>query len=281
MPADHYTEETPKVNLDFLHRTLARVSDEVAARRALIGEDDLRLRVRDRPGGEGLASAISKRGGVSVIAEIKRRSPTAGPLAPGLDAAARARLYWSHGAAAVSVLTDGAFDGALADLSAAADAVPIPVLRKDFIIDPYQVWEARAAGARAILIILAAVSDGTLRELDRAAGDAGVELLVECHSAAEGERALAIGARVIGVNARNLATLEVAEGAGLAELAALRRRAGPEPVLVAESGIRAPADVARARAAGADAVLVGEHLMRAADPGAALAALVQAGAGRP
>ncbi|CAN5245561.1 indole-3-glycerol phosphate synthase TrpC [soil metagenome] len=216
-----------------------------------------------------------------MIAEIKRRSPSAGPLAPGLDAAVRARLYADHGAAAISVLTDRAFDGDLADLSAVAAAVPVPVLRKDFLVDPYQVWESRAAGADAALLIAAAVDDVALGELLAVAKEADLGLLVEVHSAMEADRALAAGAQVIGVNSRDLATLEVAADAGFDILAALRSRLGPDAVLVAESGIRSAEDVARARLAGADAVLVGERLMRAEDPGAALAELVQAGAGRP
>ncbi len=278
---DQGTEETPKVKADFLVRTVTRVRQEISVRRAGVSQAELVRRARDRRPPRAWAAHLAAPEEVRVIAEIKRRSPSAGLLAPGLDATVRARLYADHGAAAVSVLTDRAFDGDLSDLSAVAAAVPIPVLRKDFLVDPYQVWESRAAGADAVLLIVAAVDDVTLGELVAVAKVADLGLLVEVHSAREADRAVAAGAQVIGVNSRDLATLEVASDAGFDTLAALRSRLGPDAVLVAESGILSAEGVARARLAGADAVLVGERLMRAEDPGAALAELVQAGAGRP
>jgi indole-3-glycerol phosphate synthase len=208
-----------------------------------------------------------------------RRSPSAGPLDPAADPADRARLYAGAGAAAVSVLTDAAFDGTLADLTAVAAAVEVPILRKDFLVDPWQVWESRAAGADAVLVVLAAVADRDLARIAEAAAEAGLGLLVEVHAPGEIPRAAALGAEVVGVNARDLGTLRTSAEGGRAVLAAARAALGPAVVLVAESGIAGPADVRRAMAAGADAVLVGEHLMRAADPAAALLAL--AGAGGP
>lgn len=268
-------EETPKVNARFLTAAVARKRDEVAARRSAAPEPELRARAADRPPARGWAESLAARG-VGVIAEIKRRSPSAGPLATGEDAVARARLYESGGAVAVSVLTDAAFDGTLEDLQAVAGAVAVPVLRKDFLVDPWQVWESRAAGADAALVVVAAVDDAALAGLAAAAEDAGLGLLVEVHDLEEAERAASIDPPVVGVNARDLATLEVSLDRGLATVSALRERWPAGTVLVAESGIREPDDVRRAAAAGADAVLVGEGLMRADDPAAALAGLVEA-----
>ncbi|HUP01588.1 MAG TPA: indole-3-glycerol phosphate synthase TrpC [Gemmatimonadota bacterium] len=271
----------PKVKPGFLASTVARVKREVAARRAAIPETEWIRRARETGPARPWAAAIAGPDGVRVIAEIKRRSPSAGPLAPGVDAAQRARLYVEHGAAAISVLTDSAFDGRPADLEAVAGAVQVPVLRKDFLVEPYQVWESRALGADAVLVIVGAVGDRTLGALIETAGTAGLGLLVEIHTPGEADRALAAGATVLGVNARHLATLEVESGAALEVLADLRGRVGADGVLVAESAIRSDEDVRAARAAGADAVLVGERLMRARDPGGVLAMLVQAGTERP
>jgi indole-3-glycerol phosphate synthase len=177
---------------------------------------------------------------------------------------------------AISVVTDAVFDGRLDDLSAVAGAVQVPVLRKDFLIDPWQIWESRAAGADAALVIVAALDHAALESLEAEAVDAGLELLVEIHAASEADRATALRAHVLGVNARDLATLDLNLDAALSILRELRRK-DSDRVLVAESGIADPADVRRARAAGADAVLVGEHLMRVANPGETLERLVAAG----
>ena len=246
---------------------------EAGRRRRPLAE--LARAARDRDPARPWADAL-RAPGAAVIAEVKRASPSAGSLAPGVDAAGRARLFERHGASAVSVLTDAAFDGRLDDLRAVADAVTIPVLRKDFLVDPWQVWESRATGADAALVIVASLDDAGLTALADAAREAGLGLLVEIHAREEAARAVALDADVIGVNARDLASLGVDVAAGLGLLRRLRGDA-PDAVLVAESGIAGPDDVRRAQAAGADAVLVGEHLARASDPGTALEALVAAG----
>jgi indole-3-glycerol phosphate synthase len=211
--------------------------------------------------------------GVAVIAEVKRASPSKGPIAPGLDATAQARAYQRGGAAAVSVLTEPTrFAGSLADLEAVA-ATGLPALRKDFVVDRYQLWEARAAGAAAVLLIAAALDDHTLAALHEEAAAAGLDALVEVHDAEEAARAAAIGARIVGVNARNLRTFEVDPHA----FARLRPSLPTGALAVAESGISTAEQVRAAAACGADAVLVGESLVRAADPAAAVAALVAAG----
>jgi indole-3-glycerol phosphate synthase len=210
---------------------------------------------------------------VAVIAEVKRASPSKGPIAPGLDAAAQARAYQHGGAAAVSVLTEPTrFAGSLADLAAVA-ATGVPALRKDFVVDRYQIWEARAAGAAAVLLIVAALDDRTLAGLHEEATEAGLDALVEVHDAEEAARAGAIGARIVGVNARNLRTFEVDPQA----FARLRPSLPTAALAVAESGISTAEQVRAAAACGADAVLVGESLVRAPDPAAAVAALVAAG----
>ncbi len=202
------------------------------------------------------------RPGLSVIAEVKRRSPSKGDLALGLDPATQAELYSAGGAAAVSVLTEpGFFGGSNDDLVAVREACPLPVLRKDFTVSAAQVWEARAIGADAVLLIVAALTDDELLRFLGEAADAGLAALVEVHTGAEAERALAAGATLIGVNNRDLATFTV--DLGTAE------RVAPlldGVVRVAESGIGDPQDAARMARAGYDAVLVGESLVRSEDP---------------
>ena len=208
-----------------------------------------------------------------MIAEVKRASPSKGPIAPALDAATQAAAYQRGGAVAVSVLTEPSrFGGSLEDLTAVS-AIRVPALRKDFIVDRYQIWEARASGAAAVLLIVAALDDASLAGLHAEAGVAGLDTLVEVHDEAEAARAAAIGARIVGVNARDLRTFAI-DHAAFARL----RPSFPDGVLaVAESGISTPAAVRGAREDGADAVLVGEHLVRARDPRAAVAELVRAG----
>jgi indole-3-glycerol phosphate synthase len=271
------TEQRPKVKIPsgFLARTVARKRDEVAAARRARPRSELARVAGDRAPARSLANAL-RMPGVSVIAEVKRASPSAGAFAPGLDAPARARLYEARGAAAVSVLTDAGFDGRLDDLIAVAAAVSVPVVRKDFLVDPWQIWESRAAGADAALVIVSALDVAGLETLAAEAVEAGLGLLVEIHVPGEAQRAIALGAPVVGVNARDLSTLEVDLNGALSTVRGLRRQV-PELVLVAESGVAGPEDVRRARRAGADAVLVGEHLARAADPGEALARLLAAG----
>jgi len=208
--------------------------------------------------------------GLSVIAEVKRRSPSKGELAEIPEPAVLAAAYARGGAAAISVLTEERrFGGSLADLRAVRAAVDVPVLRKDFIVTPYQLLEARAAGADLVLLIVAALDDDTLRRLHDEARELGLTVLVEVHDDAETERAVALGAELIGVNARNLRTLAV-DPDTFGRLAPL---VPPERVLVAESGIAGPADAAGFAELGARAVLVGEALVRDGDPEAAVRAL--------
>ncbi|MGH7369217.1 MAG: indole-3-glycerol phosphate synthase TrpC [Candidatus Rokuibacteriota bacterium] len=199
---------------------------------------------------------------VRLIAEVKRGSPSRGLFRADLDPVAQAETYAGAGAAAVSVLTDARyFHGSLADLERVRGAVTVPVLRKDFIVDEYQLWEARAAGADAVLLIVAALEDAALRDLLHAAKGAGLATLVEVHTAAELDRALRLGAPVIGVNNRDLQTLTTSLDVSLALLPQIP----PGPLTVSESGLASGADVARVVAAGAHAVLVGETLLRTGD----------------
>jgi indole-3-glycerol phosphate synthase len=238
---------------------------------------DLRRRAGERTPARNLAGALTA-GGLQVVAEIKRRSPSAGALAPGLDPVAQAVAYERGGAAAISVLTEpDHFAGSLDDLVAVRDAVAIPVLRKDFTLSPSQIWEARASGADAVLLIVAALSDDLLDELLEVAADAGVAAIVEVHTVAEAETAVAAGARIVGVNNRDLTSFHT-------DLAVSERVApllsGVE-VRIAESGVSDPEGAARMAAAGFHAVLVGEALVRAADPGALVASLRRATEGAP
>jgi indole-3-glycerol phosphate synthase len=261
---------------------LARILDvkrvEVAAARSARPVADLRRDAERAPVTRSLASALRRKPGqpMRAIAEIKRASPSAGAIRPGADPAAIARDYAGGGAAALSVLTDrDFFDGDLAFLGRVRAAVDLPLLRKDFLIDDYQVIEARAAGADAVLLIVAALDDGALRGLAALAAELGMDALVEVHDEAEAERAVAVGAAIIGVNHRDLATFTM----DMELTARLAPRLPAGTVVVGESGIRTPDDVARMAAAGADAVLVGEALMRQSSPGAALAALLGGGQG--
>ena len=208
-----------------------------------------------------------------VIAEIKRASPSAGPIRPGADPAVIAREYAAAGATAISVLTDKQFfDGDLAYLGVARRACTLPLLRKDFIIDPLQVAEARAAGADAVLLIAAAFPAGDVRLADcvLVAAGLGLDVLVEVHDEAELDEALAARAQLIGVNHRNLRTFEI----DMTLTERIAKRVPANTVLVAESGIKTAADVRRLGDAGAHAVLVGEQLMRAPSPGEALKELL-------
>ncbi len=224
-----------------------------------------------QPRGAALLETLATPGTVRVIAECKRRSPSRGILRADYDPAAIARQYTAAGAVAISVLTEPTFfDGALDHLRAVRAAVPTPILRKDFIVDEFQILEAHAAGADAILLIVAALDDATLARLHAAAVARGLAVLVEVHTAEELTRAQAVGARLIGVNSRNLKTLAVSLDTAL-ELGA---RLGPGVVGVAESGIRSRADIDALTAAGYHAFLVGERFMTQPDPGAALRELV-------
>lgn len=211
--------------------------------------------------------------GLAVIAEVKRRSPSKGDLATITDPAALAAEYAEGGAAAISVLTEQRrFNGTLEDLDAVRTRVDVPVLRKDFMVEEYQFFEARAHGADMVLLIVASLSDAALARFHQLSLELGMTPLVETHTAAEVDRALAIGAQLIGVNNRNLKTLAV----DLATFGGLASRIGDSAVKVAESGIFTPADAARVASEGADMVLVGEALVRHGDPRSAVAGLVGA-----
>ena len=213
--------------------------------------------------------------GVSVIAEVKRSSPSKGPLADIPDPAALAAAYEAGGASVISVLTERRrFGGSLEDLRAVRAQVGIPVLRKDFIVTPYQLWEARAAGADLVLLIVAALEQPLLEALHAEAVSLGLTPLVEVHDEAEVGRAVDAGATMVGVNARNLKTLEVDRNT----FARVAPRIPEGVVTVAESGVRGPDDVTTFARAGAGAVLVGETLVRGGEPEKAVAALVAAGA---
>jgi indole-3-glycerol phosphate synthase len=211
---------------------------------------------------------------VTVIAEVKRSSPSKGALAAIADPAALARDYEAGGASIISVLTQPRrFGGSLEDLAAVRDAVSVPLLRKDFVVASYQLWEARAYGADMVLLIVAALDQNALVSLVERAISIGLVPLVEAHTETEVERAVEAGAKVIGINARNLATLEVDRGV-FARLAPL---VPAEVIKIAESGVRGPHDLLAYAAAGADAVLVGESLVTGKDPRSAVADLVTAG----
>ncbi len=220
----------------------------------------------DARGGRLLA-ALARRDRVNVIAECKRRSPSRGVLRADYEPAAIARGYEEAGAAAVSVLTEPTFfDGALEHLAIVRAAVDLPVLRKDFIVSEYQVLEAKAAGADAVLLIVAALTPSALRSLGDCAAEWGMDALVEVHNAEELSAALDSGAQVIGVNNRNLRTLEVDVKASEDVIALMPR----DVVAVSESGLRTPEDLARLRQLGYRAFLIGERLMTVPDPGGAL-----------
>jgi indole-3-glycerol phosphate synthase len=207
--------------------------------------------------------AALRRPNVAVIAEVKRRSPSAGSIREDLDPIDRALLYGTHGAAAISVLTDGPyFGGSMADLRAAAGRSLVPVLRKDFILDELQILEARAAGASAVLLIVRALDASRLQALMACAAAAGLETLVEVHNLRELDTALAAGAGIIGVNSRDLDTFKV-DTAGAWKIL---RKVPPDLIAVAESGLSRREDVVRAAEAGADAVLVGTALSQAESP---------------
>jgi indole-3-glycerol phosphate synthase len=262
----------PAPGLDKLAAIFARKRRELATRPP--------LGARVRPPSRDFAAALRTRphaGPVSVIAEVKRRSPSGGDF-PHPDLVAVARAYEAHGASAISVLTDDVdFGGSLEDLQRVREAVAVPVLRKDFLVAPREVEESAALGADAVLLIADALEDGLLREMLAAAKATRVAALVEAHTAAHAERALAAGAELVGINNRDLATLRTDVGTALRVMPALRSRA---KALVAESGLKTAADLVAAREAGADAVLVGESLLRDAAPGRALSRLLGLEEGR-
>jgi indole-3-glycerol phosphate synthase len=251
---------------------IARTRQHVAEERVRRPLDELRAAADEAPPVRPFGAALARPGRISVIAEHKRRSPSRGVIREDLTPEDVARSYEAAGAAALSVLTDEPFfGGRLEHLVAAREATALPALRKDFIVDPWQVWEARAAGADALLLIVAALEDDALGALLAVAGEAGLDALVEVHARDELDRALAAGARIVGVNNRDLKTLEVSLETALSLATAI-----PEGVVtVAESGIRTGGDIRRLREAGFDAFLIGERLMGAPDPGQALRSLLE------
>jgi len=255
---------------DILQRILARKTEELAERSARLPLAELSARAADMPDTRGFAEAIEAKiaaGDSAVIAEIKKASPSKGVIRGEFDPAAIARSYAKAGAACLSVLTDkDFFQGSEEFLRQAREACVLPVLRKDFVIDPYQVYEARAIGADCILLIVAALDDAALLELALLAAELDLDVLCEVHDAEELERALALPVPLIGVNNRDLRTFHTSLDTSI-ELQALIEY---DRVLVSESGIHTPEDVARLREAGINAFLVGEAFMRAADPGQAL-----------
>ena len=255
---------------DILTTILARKADEIAERSARVSLADLRARAADAPPTRGFADALNAmiaQGDPAVIAEVKKASPSKGVIRPDFRPADIAVSYEFGGAVCLSVLTDvDFFQGADDYLRQARDACTLPVLRKDFTVDPYQVYEARALGADCILLIVAALDDGQLVDLSGLAMQLGMDVLVEVHDIDELERALQVPVPLVGINNRNLRTFEVSLDTTLAMKDAVPK----DRLLVTESGIVVPEDVATMRDAGVNAFLVGETFMRAEEPGEAL-----------
>ncbi len=255
---------------DILNTILARKAEEIAGRSARVPLAELIARVRDASSVRGFADALHERiatGDAAVIAEIKKASPSKGVIRADFRPAEIAMSYEFGGAACLSVLTDvDFFQGADAYLQQAREACTLPVLRKDFTIDPYQVYEARALGADCILLIVAALDDGQLVELSGLAMQLEMDVLVEVHDIDELERALQVPVPLIGINNRNLRTFEVS----LDNTLAMKDAVPKDRLLVTESGIVVAEDIAKMRAAGVNAFLVGETFMRADEPGDAL-----------
>jgi len=266
---DHVTRRPPENILQQIVETKQAEVEEL--RRGFSG---LRDRAEDAPPANDFIGSLRGGEGVAIIAEIKRRSPGAGEIRSDLDPLRLGPSYEKGGAAALSVLTDAVyFGGSLGDLAGVRRLVKIPVLRKDFVIDESQVYEARGAGADAILLIVRILDDERLRALGTLAKELGMSALVEVHDGAELERGLAAGAGLLGINNRNLQTFETRIDVTLSLVAMVP----PGVVLVSESGIHTAADVCSLGEKGVDAVLVGEALLRQKDPGAGVAALVGRG----
>jgi indole-3-glycerol phosphate synthase len=261
---------------DVLRRILARKAEEVRARSEALSLRALSARVADAPPPRAFAAALQAKidaGLPAVIAEVKKASPSQGVIRPDFQPAAIARSYEAGGAACLSVLTDiDFFQGHDEYLRAARDACALPVLRKDFVIDAWQVYEARLLGADCILLIAAALGDAALAELNHLALELGMDVLLEVHDLDELERALQVPAPLLGINNRDLRTFEVSLDTTLSLQSAVPK----DRVLVTESGIHTRDDVAKMRTAGVGAFLVGESFMRAAEPGEALRNLFSA-----
>jgi indole-3-glycerol phosphate synthase len=258
---------------DVLERILAVKAEEIAEAKKAVGAADMRRRADAARRPRDFAGALREKiaaGLPAVIAEIKKASPSKGLLREPFDPAAIARSYAQHGAACLSVLTDRRFfQGGAEDLSAARGACELPVLRKDFIVDPYQIYESRALGADCVLLIVAALDLPRLRELEALAGSLGMAVLVEVHSRMELDLALQLASPLIGINNRDLRTFDTR----LETTLALSPLVPPPRIAVTESGIVSPEHVGRLRKGGIQAFLVGEAFMRAPDPGLELARL--------
>nr|NLD41455.1 indole-3-glycerol phosphate synthase TrpC [Actinomycetales bacterium] len=259
--------------MSVLESIVAGVREDVAGRMARVSLDQLKERAAQTRSPRDALAIFRDREAVKIISEVKRSSPSKGALAQIPDPAWLAGEYEAGGASAVSVLTEERrFGGSLADLDAVRSAVDIPVLRKDFIVTPYQIWEARAHGADIVLLIVAALEQNVLTALIERIHSLGMCALVESHDREEARRAVAAGAQVVGVNARNLKTLEVRRETVAEVLDVI-----PNGIVrVAESGVRGPHDVIEYARAGADAVLVGEALVTGGNPRAAVAEMVAA-----
>jgi indole-3-glycerol phosphate synthase len=260
--------------MGLLEEIVARKRVDITARRSAVPRGALAAEVATLEPARSLAAALTPRaaGEVRILAELKRASPVKGVLADGFDPVGRAPEYVRAGAAALSVLTDPHFQGTLDDLDTVRARVDCPVLEKDFVVDEYQLWEARARGADAILLIVAILDRALLADLFQAAKGLGLSALVEIHREAELERAADLGAGLIGVNNRDLTTFRT----DLATTERLAPRAPAGACVVSESGIAARADVLRVARAGAHAILVGEALSRSGDPAAKVRELLGA-----
>ncbi len=256
---------------NFLEKILAYKREEVRQRKLKISEQELRSRVSGADTPKSLIGAIRESEKPAIIAELKKASPSAGLIRDDFDVQKLAREYQQNGATALSVLTDETFfQGSLDFIRQIRPQIDLPILRKDFIIDTYQIMEARAVGADAILLIVAAMPETQLRDLLAAAREVHLDVLVEVHDAAEAEIALTAGAELIGINNRDLQTFQV--DLGVTERVA---KMMPDSVtLVGESGVHSPANAQRLIDAGAHALLIGTHFMKQPSPGAALGALI-------
>jgi indole-3-glycerol phosphate synthase len=264
--------ETRPQSKNILQTIVEARRKSIEHRQGVLPQAALKIAVEKKaPAPRGFAAALSKPG-INVIAELKKASPSLGVIRQEYDPISLAGAVERAGAAALSVLTEeDFFHGSLSDLKSASRATNIPILRKDFVIDPWQVWETRAAGADAFLLIAAVLHDETLRDLIELGRSLDIEPLVEVHSREELDRALGVGARIVGVNNRDLRDFSVHLQTSL-ELIEL---IPDDCVAVSESGLRSHADLIRLRNAGFDAFLIGEHLMTSRDPGAALKALLE------
>lgn len=269
--------ETGAIVKNILDRIVEARRASVEHRKRVLPEVALKIAAREKaPAPRDFAAALS-RDGFNVIAELKKASPSLGLIREDYEPAALARAMEQAGAAALSVLTEeDFFSGSLADLKQARKAAQLPILRKDFIVDPWQVWEARAAGADSFLLIAAVLPDAALRELLDLGRSLAMEPLVEVHAREEVDRALAAGARIIGVNNRDLRDFQVRVETSLSLVEMIPQ----DCIAVSESGLRTHDDLHRLRLAGFDAFLIGEHLMKSPDPARGLRELIAAPAAR-